>query len=320
MKVYRSHNQAPEDFGPSALTVGNFDGVHIGHRGILRQVRALANARGWKASVLTFDPHPTRIVAPARTPKLLTTPERRVELMQSEGVEQVFTLAFTPELAQLSPEQFVKKFVVDQLGARAVLVGENFRFGHRQAGNAQTLGELGRKYGFETRIVAAVTCRGRIVSSSGIRDLIEKGRVSLAARFLTAPYALDGQVIAGRGVGSKQTAPTLNLATPAEVIPGRGVYVTRTRDLGGGREWSSVTNVGYRPTFGEDGRLSIETFLLDPLAGEAPRHIRVEFLWRIRDERKFESAEALKAQIFRDARAAERYFRRAKMWARLTPA
>ena len=319
MKVYRSQNQAPEDFGPSALTIGNFDGVHIGHRRILRQVRALADARGWKASVLTFDPHPTRVVAPARTPKLLTTPERRVELMQSEGVEQVFILAFTLEVAQLSPEQFVKQLLVDQLGARAVLVGENFRFGHRQAGNAQVLGELGRKYGFETQIVAAVTCRGQVVSSSGIRDLIEKGRVSLAARFLLGPYALDGQVAAGRGVGSKETVPTLNLATPAEVIPGRGVYVTRTRDLDNGREWSSVTNVGYRPTFGDSGGLSIETFLLDPLAGGTPRSIRVEFLWRIRDERKFESPEALKTQIFKDARAAERYFRRAKVWARLTP-
>jgi riboflavin kinase / FMN adenylyltransferase len=320
MKVYRSQNQPPEDFGPSALTIGNFDGVHIGHRRILRQVRVLADARGWKASVLTFDPHPTRVVAPARTPKLLTTPERRVELMQSEGVEQVFILTFTPEVAQLSPEQFVKQLLVDQLGARAVLVGENFRFGHRQAGNAQVLGELGRKYGFETQIVDAVTCRGRIVSSSGIRDLIEKGRVSLAARFLLGPYALDGHVVAGRGVGSKQTAPTLNLATPAEVIPGRGVYVTRTRDLDNGREWSSVTNVGYRPTFGDSGGLSIETFLLDPLAGGTPRSLRVEFLWRIRDERKFESPEALKTQIFKDARAAERYFRRAKTWARLTPA
>jgi riboflavin kinase / FMN adenylyltransferase len=320
MRVYRSQHIAPQDFGPSALTIGNFDGVHIGHRRILRQLRALADARGWKASVLTFDPHPTRIVAPARTPKLLTTPERRVELMQAEGVEQVFILTFTPEVAQLSPEQFVKGLLVDQLGARAVLVGANFRFGHRQAGNVEVLGELGRRYGFETQIVAAVTCRGRIVSSSGIRDLIQKGRVSLAARFLLGPYALDGEVTAGRGVGSKQTAPTLNLATPAEVIPGRGVYVTRTRDLDNGREWSSVTNVGYRPTFGEDGRLSIETFLLEPLAGGAPRRIRVEFLWRIRDERKFESPEALKTQIFKDARAAERYFRRAKVWARLTPA
>ena len=274
MQVYRSLTEVPGDFGPSVLSIGNFDGVHFGHRRILHRVKEIATERGWKASVLTFDPHPTRVVAPERTPPLLTSPERRAALMREEGIEQVLILPFTRELAMLTPEEFVERLLVKALGARAVLVGDNFHFGHRQAGNVKVLAELGRKFGFETEIVPAVTWRGRVVSSSGIRELIRAGNVSLAARLLQHAYGLEGEVVSGRGVGSKQTVPTLNLATSAEVIPANGVYITRTRDQADGREWNSVTNIGYRPTFGASDQLSIETFLLDPLAGETPERIR----------------------------------------------
>jgi len=319
MKIYRSLAEVPTDFGPSALTIGNFDGVHFGHRRILRRLRTLAGERGWKASVLTFDPHPTHVVAPERAPRLMTSPNRRAELMQEEGIEQVLILPFTRELARLSPEEFVRHLLVDRLGARAVLVGDNFRFGHRQAGNIRVLTELGQRLGFETVIVPAVACRGRVVSSSGIRELIAAGRVSLAARFLQHPYALEGDVVSGRGVGSKQTVPTLNLATAAELNPARGVYATRTHDLSGGRRWNSITNVGYRPTFGRSDELSIETFLLDPLEAAPPGRIRVEFLWRLRDERKFETPEVLKTQILKDVRTAQNYFRRMKAWVGRVP-
>jgi riboflavin kinase/FMN adenylyltransferase len=315
MRIYRSLAGLPPDFGPSAVTIGNFDGVHRGHCEILRRVKALADARGWKASVLTFDPHPTKVVAPERTPKLMTTPERRAELMAAAGVEQILILPFDRAIAQWSPEEFVKQLLVDRLGARAVLVGDNFRFGCRQAGDKRTLEALGRQLDFAVEIAPAVTCRGQVVSSSGIRNLLCAGRIGLANRFLGRPYALDGEVVSGRGVGSKQTVPTLNLATEGEVIPARGVYVTRTCDLDSARAWSSVTNVGYRPTFGESDQLSIESFLLgpsplDPMSGDAPRRIRVEFLARLRSERQFESPEALKAQILRDVRAAQSYLRR----------
>jgi len=250
------------------------------------------------------------VVAPERTPPLLTRPLRRAESMREEGVEQVLILPFVPEVARLTPEEFVRDIVVGRLGARAALVGANFRFGHRHAGDFHTLQELGRRYGCETEIVDAVTCRGRTVSSSAIRELLGAGRVSLAARFLERPYTLEGEVTGGRGVGSKQTVPTLNLATDADVIPARGVYVTRTRDLDDGREWNSITNIGYRPTFGESGERSIETFLLDPLEGETPGRIRVAFLHRLREERKFDNADALKARILADARVARNYFRR----------
>jgi riboflavin kinase/FMN adenylyltransferase len=314
MTIYRSLADVPADFGPSALTIGNFDGVHVGHRRILRKLRALALDRGWKASALTFDPHPTRVVAPERAPRLISTPTRRAELMGQEGIQQVLILPFTQELARLSPEEFVTNLVVQRLGACAVLVGDNFRFGYRQAGNIRVLAELGERLGFETVVVSAVTCRGRLVSSSAIRQLILAGRVSPAARLLERPYDLEGEVVSGRGVGSRQTVPTLNLATTSELIPARGVYVTRTHDLEGTRVWNSITNVGYRPTFGESEELSIETFLLDPISGETPRRIRVEFLWRVREERKFETPEALKGQILRDVRVAQNYFRRVGDW------
>ena len=315
MNVYRSLGAVPADFGPSALTIGNFDGVHYGHRQILRRLLAVAQERGWKASVLTFDPHPTCVVAPERAPRLLTSPERRVELMREEGIEQVLILPFTRELSQWTPEEFARQLLVARLGARAIRVGANFRFGNRQSGDVAVLAGLGRQLGFETEAIPPVSCRGRIVSSTVIREAIVAGRVALAARLLQHPYGLEGEVIKGHGVGSRQTVPTLNLATRAEVIPARGVYVTRTFDCESeGREWNSITNIGYRPTFGLSDELSIETFLLDPLEGAPPHRIRVEFLCRVRDERQFESPDALKAQILKDVRVARAYFRRLKAW------
>jgi riboflavin kinase/FMN adenylyltransferase len=314
MRIYRSLAELPPDFGPSAVSIGNFDGVHFGHRQILRRLRAIAAEHGWKPSVLTFDPHPTRIVAPERTPPLLTSPERRALLMAEEGIVQVLILPFTAELALWTPEEFAQRLLVDALAARAVLVGDNFRFGHKAAGNVRVLAELGARMGFTTEIVPAVSCRGRVVSSSSVRDLIRAGNVAMAARLLLRPYGLEGAVVSGRGVGSKQTVPTLNLATGAEVLPAGGVYITHTRDIDDGREWRSITNIGYRPTFGASDQLTIETFLLDPLSGETPARIRVEFLRRIREERRFDSSEALRTQILKDVRVAQNYFRRAKAW------
>jgi len=318
IRVYRSLAEVPPDFGPSALTIGNFDGVHAAHRRILRRVKEVAVERGLKAGALTFNPHPSKVVAPARAPRLMTSPEERCVLMQEEGIEQVLILPFDRDVARLAPEQFVEQVLVRKLGVRAVVLGHDFCFGYKQSGNVRVLTELGRKYGFTTEEVKAVMVRGRLVSSTALRQLIEAGLVAQAARLLERPYALEGEVVAGHGVGSKQTVPTLNLAANTEVLPATGVYVTRTRDLDDGRAWPSITNVGHRPTFGEDQKISIETFLLTPLEGEAPRRIRVELLWRVRDERKFPDAQALKQQILRDAGRARAYFRRLKKWTSLS--
>jgi len=318
IRVYRSLAEVPADFGPSALTIGNFDGVHAAHRRILRRVKEVAVERGLKAGALTFNPHPSKVVAPARAPRLMTSPEERCVLMQEEGIEQVLILPFDRDVARLAPEQFVEQVLVRKLGVRAVVLGHDFCFGYKQSGNVRVLTELGRKYGFTTEEVKAVMVRGRLVSSTALRQLIEAGLVAQAARLLERPYALEGEVVAGHGVGSKQTVPTLNLAANTEVLPATGVYVTRTRDLDDGRAWPSITNVGHRPTFGGDQKISIETFLLTPLEGEAPRRIRVELLWRVRDERKFPDAQALKQQILRDAGRARAYFRRLKKWTSLS--
>jgi riboflavin kinase/FMN adenylyltransferase len=309
MRASRSLAELPKDFGPCAITIGNFDGVHIGHQQIIRRVAAMAHEHGWKAAALTFDPHPTKLVAPARAPRLLTTPEQRARLMLERGIDEVLILPFTLETAKLTPEEFVREILSSKLKARAVLVGDNFRFGNRAAGDARALEELGQRYGFSTEIIHAIFCRGRVISSSAIRQSVEAGQVSLACRMLGRPYALEGRVVPGAGVGSKQTVPTLNLETSAEVLPKTGVYITRTHDLKSSREWPSITNVGYRPTFNGHG-LTIETYLLSALEGDPPQEISVEFLRWVREERKFPTPEALKAQILTDVSRAQAYFRR----------
>jgi riboflavin kinase/FMN adenylyltransferase len=300
--------EVPGDFGPCALTIGNFDGVHAGHRRILRRVSEMAREHGWRAAAMTFHPHPTRVVAPERAPRLMSTPAERAEIMRGEGIDEVLILPFDAQVAAWTPEFFVREALVRKLKVRAVLVGKDFRFGHRHAGDTKLLEEMGRELGFVTELIPSVSIRGARVSSSRIRELVEAGRVSSACRFLRRPFALTGDVVSGHGIGRKQTVPTLNLAPAFEVLPGNGVYITRTHDAENGRAWKSVTNVGRRPTFNGDA-LTIETYLLEPFE-EAPRRIRVEFLSRIREERKFDSPEALKARIFTDVRRAENYFRR----------
>lgn len=297
-------------FSPSALTIGNFDGVHIGHQHLLRKTCDFAKSKGASPTVLTFDPHPSRIVAPERTPRLLTTIDERCAWMEAEGIEQVLVLPFTVEIARLTPEEFVRGILVNALRAKIVLVGENFRFGHKQSGDTKVLIALGKRCGFEVCLAEAVTCRGQVVSSSAIRKFLDSGEAGMAWRFLGRPYSITGDVVHGRGVGSKQTVPTLNLKTSGEVLPRNGVYVTRTREIGSGRQWNSITNIGVRPTFASSvPELSIETFLLGPLFEDTPARIVVEFLHRVRDERKFESPEALKAQIMRDVKQANSFFR-----------
>lgn len=308
-RVYYSLSEIGPDAAPCALTIGNFDGVHEGHRRILRRVVELSAERQLTPSVLTFDPHPTRVVAPSRAPRLLSTPEQRLGLLQKEGIEQVFVLPFDFPFSQLSALDFVRQVLVEKLHAKAVMVGADFRFGNRASGDTNLLQELGVEYGFTTEIIGGVELRGRMVSSSEVRRLVDDGAVSMACRLLGRPYAVEGDVVHGHGVGSKQTVPTLNLDTKSEILPAVGVYITRTTDLEAARKWPSITNVGYRPTFGGD-RLTVETFLLAPLEAATPRRIQVEFLRRVREERKFDSPEALKTQIFKDVDRAKTYFRR----------
>jgi len=315
MRIARTLEEAAA-FAPSAVTIGNFDGVHAGHKQLIDTVVEAARERGVHPVVLSFDPHPAAVVAPGRKPRLLTTQAQRCELIERENIESVVILPFTAEFSRLTPEEFAERVLAKALGARVVVVGENFCFGYRQSGDTEVLADLGLRLGFETRVLPPVKRRGRIVSSSEIRRAVESGRVQAAARQLERPYAIEGEVISGRGVGSKQTVPTLNLHTTAQVMPAHGVYITRTRELGDRRRhWNSLTNIGNRPTFG-GGEVSIETYLLDHFEDPAPIRISVEFLHRLRDEKKFDTPESLKTQILRDVGRAQTYLRRSTKWIR----
>ena len=313
LRVYRSLEAVPSDFGPSAITIGNFDGVHAGHQSLMSRVTEVASENGWKPSVLTFDPHPTQVVAPSRTPPLMTTIEERCRLMARDGIQQVLVLPFTSEVASWPPEEFVRRVLVEALGAKAIIVGHNFRFGHRQEGDIVAMHRFGTQFGFSTEVLRDFTVRSRSVSSTAIRMAVQSGDMGRAGRMLGRPFSLVGDVVAGHGIGSKQTVPTLNLAPDTQVIPARGVYVTRTSEEDGSRSWESVSNIGFRPTFNGDS-LSIETFLLSEFDGRSPKRIRVEFLMKLREERKFETPSDLKRQILRDVVRAKKYFHRWSRW------
>lgn len=319
-RVHRSLDKLPADVGPCAVAIGNFDGVHLGHREILRRAEQVAADEGLAPAVLTFDPHPRRLLRPEVPTRSLDSMEGRLERMRMEGMRDVFVVPFTRELAALSPREFAEKVLVGKLQAKAVLVGDNFRFGAKQAGDTKMLTDLGEELGFRTEVIEAVTTRGVIVSSSAIRHFLREGDVRRAQRLLGYPYSLSGEIISGQGIGRKQTVPTLNLdPAPFEaadrLIPAQGVYVTETTDLSseGGRTWPSITNIGTRPTFDGAG-VSIETYLLEALEGATPTRIRLEFRARLRAEEKFPNPEALKAQILADVRRAQAYWRRAKRW------
>lgn len=308
IEVYRSLEAVPEGFGPSTATIGNFDGVHLGHRKILSLCVEQARARAAKSVAVIFDPHPLKIVAPERAPKLITTPEQRVERFAQIGLDAVLILPFTDALRNLTPQEFVEQVLVDRLGAVHVVVGRNFRFGRRHAGDIETLAELGRRCGFETEAAPEVRLGDRVISSSAVRTAVEAGDVEEARRLLGAELSLEGAVVAGRGIGSTQTVPTLNLKPDTELLPADGVYVTRTRLLEDGGSRPSITNVGVRPTFGAGERV-VETHLLEPFEGIPPRRIEVLFLKRLREEKKFDQPEALRRQILADVGEAQRYFR-----------
>ena len=298
----------------TVLTVGNFDGVHLGHQQILHDVverttAAADDSRGAKKkllpAVLTFYPHPARVLRPQQAPSLLETLPQRLADFAAMGIGAALVLKFDAELAQESAEDFVKKYLVDAMRARAVLVGGSFRFGHKQLGDVELLRELGRRWGFEVVIVTPVIDGGDVVSSTAIREAVRGGGMEDARRMLGRPFALVGEIRPGTGQGRKLVVPTLNLATEQETLPKTGVYVTETVLSGG--TYRSVTNVGMRPTF--DGkRLAIESHLFDFAEALTTGLMKVRFLQRLRDEQKFSGPEALREQVLKDIERAKKVF------------
>jgi riboflavin kinase/FMN adenylyltransferase len=293
----------------SVLAIGNFDGIHLGHQEILRSAVARAQALGAVSTALTFDPSPRKVLRPDSAPLRLSTNAQRMDWFNSLGLEAAVILPFTLELARLSPEEFVEHILVRDLHIKTVLVGEDFHFGHKQAGNVKLLKELGTKNDFDVVIVPPVQYRGEIVSSTIIRREVAEGDVSHAGRLLGRPFALTGEVVGGTGTGRKFTFPTLNLAAEQELLPARGVYITRTFFDGENCSRRSVTNIGVRPTF-NGSALSVETHLLDFQGTNTPNRIEVRFWKRLREEKKFTGPEELRAQIARDIATANKFFSR----------
>ncbi len=293
----------------SVLAIGNFDGIHLGHQAILRATVERARALNAVATALTFDPSPRKVLRPESAPLRLSTNAQRMEWFNLLGLEAVVVLPFTLDLARLSPEEFVEQILARDLHVKAVLVGENFRFGHKQAGDVKLLSELGAKHGFDVVIVPPVVYRGEVVSSTIIRREVAEGDVSHAARLLGRAFALTGEVVSGTGTGRRFTFPTLNLAAEQELLPARGVYITRSCLEGETRSYRSVTNIGMRPTF-NGSALSVETHLLDAQLATTPKRMEVRFWKRLREEKKFSGPEELRAQIADDIARANKFFSR----------
>jgi len=277
--------------------IGNFDGVHLGHRAILKAAIDRACAAGGIAFALTFDPLPAKLLAPASAPQLILAPDDKFELLRLSGIDGVIVLDFTLELSLLSPRDFVRDCLRGKIGAREVVVGHSVSFGHNRAGNAAMMVELGRELGFDTTVVGPVKIGGIEVSSTKVRELIVTADLRGAARLLGRYHSLSGRVVRGRGRGRTIGFPTANLESETECIPPDGVYATRAI-LGDGA-YPSITNIGMRPTFSESAR-SIEAHIFDFTRDLYGTRIKLELIERIRPERKFDSADALKAQIALD--------------------
>ncbi len=298
LETLRAHLRAP------VVTIGNFDGLHRGHQAIIRRVLERSRTAG-SSLVITFDPHPLKVLAPERAPRMLLTRRQKLALLQDSGVEFVLVLPFTMELAEVAPEAFVRTHLHDALGAREVYVGANFNFGHRRAGNAALLVRLCGDLGIRAEQVGEVLYLDSPVSSSRIRRALQSGEVELARELLGRPYVVEGTVVHGESRGAGLGFPTANLDPQSELIPQDGVYVTEAA-LAESRH-PAVTNIGSRPTFA-GASFAVETHLLDHPADLYGQPMEIRFLARLRSELKFDSTEALVAQVRRDVERSRAYF------------
>lgn len=303
-RVYRGLEEVPADFGPSAVTIGVFDGVHRGHRALARKVVEIARNGDLIPVVVTFDRHPVELVAPERAPKLLSSVEERAGLFASLGIEAVVVLTFDDALRNLEPEAFVRDVLVERIGARQIVIGANFKFGRDQRGSIETLNDLSAIEGFGVTIFALQMDEDEIVSSSLIRRHVAEGLVERAAEELDRPFTLTGRVAHGAGRGEGLGFPTANLEIdPRRLLPKIGVYCGWAFLEDGSRHPMAV-NVGVNPTFEDRTEPIVEAFLLDFDGDLYGREIALEFTHRLRDERRFEHVDDLVAQIALDVQLA----------------
>jgi riboflavin kinase / FMN adenylyltransferase len=303
----------PDDARPPwlvhpVLALGNFDGLHRGHLKIIERVKRGAVEHGGTAMAMTFDPHPPRVVRPDKAPPLLMTLPQRLEALDHAGIHAIAVVPFTRELSRWEPETFVRAVLVDWLHVSEVWVGANFLFGHDRSGNFSLLRTLGQRYGFRAEKIDPVRYKEFVVSSTRIRRLVAEGRVDEAGALLGHAYALVGTIVEGKRRGRELGFPTANLRTENELIPPHGVYATTLTIDGIVR--AAVTNVGVNPTFGDGNATSIETHVLRYDGQLYGQRVQLGFVQRIRDERRFDDVDALRAQIDADCRRAERLFTR----------
>ncbi len=302
----------------SSLTIGNFDGFHLGHQRILDTLVNASRASGTRSVLLSFQPHPLQLLAPDNAPRAITPPEEKIRLLGASRLEVLAVLDFDLALSRMTGEEFVREIVVGVFRAREVFVGSDFAFGYRRTGDVALLQKLGRELDFQVRICPQVVVRGSRVSSTRIRELIGAGRISSANRLLGRFFGLKGKVVPGRGLGRESLFPTLNLRPGDELIPRPGVYVTQATFAH--QTHPAVTNVGWRPTVAGKN-LTVETHLVDTSLDSPPGDLGLAFLHRLRDEKRFESLQQLRGQIARDCQRTRRFFRLFKRLGRpLAPA
>jgi len=308
MKIARSLAELGSFNSPSVVTVGNFDGVHCGHRRVIASVLERARALNAQAVAVTFDPHPAHVLRTDSRLPLITPIAEKLELLAATGLDLALVLPFTEELRRWTARHFAERVLHDALHAVELHEGETFRFGHHAEADIAGLSELGRELGFAVRAYIPRIARGAAISSSRIRALIAAGNLHQARALLGRSFSIRSTPAAGRGYGTRYTVPTINLAPYAELLPAHGVYIT-TLNLAGERIFRGVTNIGNRPTFGADS-FAVETHLLDfePISLNQSTPLEMTFLQRLRPERRFDSPEALRSQIGLDVKHALRYF------------
>ncbi|HEX8980206.1 MAG TPA: bifunctional riboflavin kinase/FAD synthetase [Parasulfuritortus sp.] len=293
----------PHATRPNAVTIGNFDGVHLGHQAMLARLTARATAVGGLPTVLTFEPHPREIFTPHDAPSRLTSLREKLEILKNLGVAHVHVCRFNKEFAALSPEDFVRRILVDGLKARYVLVGDDFRFGAKRGGDFDALLVYGEKYGFKAEAMHTVEAAGQRASSTAVREALAAGDMAGAAQLLGRPYSISGRVVGGDQLGRKIGYPTANIQLKHNRPPLRGVFAVRVQGLDK-PDWPGVANLGTRPSVHPNGNPTLEVHLFGLDRQIYGQHLRVEFLHKLRDEAKFANFEALVAQIGKDAEQA----------------
>ena len=307
MKVYRGLNGLKNSFSSPAVTLGNFDGVHLGHRHLIEGLKKKALELGGQALVLTFDPHPVRVLRPEASPPLITPLDQKLKLLEENGIDGVILAEFTKEFASQHPAAFVNDILSDTLNAGFVLVGHDFTFGKGKEGTIDSLASFGKEAGFEVEVAHALTLGGEIISSTRIRELIKSGDVNKAASFLGRPYNIEGMVVKGHGRGKSLGFPTANIDFKAELIPQDGVYAVNV--ILGGQKYNGISNIGMKPTFGDEER-TVEVHIFEFDESLYGREIDLQFVDRVREEIRFEDQISLARQIKIDILSAKDMLKR----------